>query len=142
MRREGWSGRRSFRKNRRRQLGPDGRPKNPGPGLAPGMCPSQAHDRENLGMGGRELTEPSRTARPGVSRIEHPPRFDPYRTGPVSRMIHACRPARRRCSSTPFSPKTAALSHKSTSLRSSTTILPTRSGRYFQLWLRFGRTVE
>ena len=55
MRREGWSGRRSFRKNRRRQLGPDGRPKNPGPGLAPGMCPSQAHDRENLGMGGRRV---------------------------------------------------------------------------------------
>jgi hypothetical protein len=30
-------------------------PKDPGPGLAPGMCPSKAHDRENLGIGGRRV---------------------------------------------------------------------------------------
>jgi len=30
-------------------------PKDPGPGLAPGMCPSKAHDRENLGLGGRRV---------------------------------------------------------------------------------------
>ncbi len=30
-------------------------PKNPGPGLAPGMCPGRAHDRENLGLGGRRV---------------------------------------------------------------------------------------
>ena len=30
-------------------------PKNPGPGLAPGMCPTKAHDRENLGIGGRRV---------------------------------------------------------------------------------------
>jgi hypothetical protein len=28
-------------------------PKNPGPGLHPGHCPSKAHDRECLGLGGR-----------------------------------------------------------------------------------------
>jgi hypothetical protein len=28
-------------------------PKNPGPGLRAGRCPSPAHDRENLGCGGR-----------------------------------------------------------------------------------------
>lgn len=30
-------------------------PKDPGPGLAPGMCSSKAHDRENLGLGGRRV---------------------------------------------------------------------------------------
>lgn len=30
-------------------------PKDPGPGTAPGMCPSKAHDRENLGLGGRRV---------------------------------------------------------------------------------------
>jgi hypothetical protein len=30
-------------------------PKNPGPGLTPGMCPGKAHDRENLGLGGRRV---------------------------------------------------------------------------------------
>jgi hypothetical protein len=30
-------------------------PKNAGPGLQPGMCPSHAHDRENLGIGGRRV---------------------------------------------------------------------------------------
>ena len=30
-------------------------PKDPGPGLVPGMCPSKAHDRENLGVGGRRV---------------------------------------------------------------------------------------
>ena len=30
-------------------------PKDPGPGLAPGMCASRAHDRENLGLGGRRV---------------------------------------------------------------------------------------
>ncbi len=30
-------------------------PKNPGPGLTPGMCWSRSHDRENLGIGGRRV---------------------------------------------------------------------------------------
>jgi len=30
-------------------------PKNAGPGLAPGLCPSKTHDRENLGVGGRRV---------------------------------------------------------------------------------------
>ena len=30
-------------------------PKDPGPGLTPGMCTSKAHDRENLGLGGRRV---------------------------------------------------------------------------------------
>jgi hypothetical protein len=30
-------------------------PKNPGPGLVPGMCGNKAHDRENLGIGGRRV---------------------------------------------------------------------------------------
>ena len=30
-------------------------PKNAGSGLSPGMCPSKAHDRENLGLGGRRV---------------------------------------------------------------------------------------
>ncbi len=30
-------------------------PRNPGPGLAPGRCPSQSHDREHLGVGGRRV---------------------------------------------------------------------------------------
>jgi hypothetical protein len=30
-------------------------PKNPGPGLVPGMCGNEAHDRENLGIGGRRV---------------------------------------------------------------------------------------
>ena len=30
-------------------------PKDAGPGLAPGRCPSPAHDRENLGLGGRRV---------------------------------------------------------------------------------------
>ncbi len=30
-------------------------PKNAGPGLIPGMCPNKAHDRENLGIGGRRV---------------------------------------------------------------------------------------
>ena len=30
-------------------------PKNPGPGLVPGQCPKRAHDRENLGYGGRRV---------------------------------------------------------------------------------------
>ena len=30
-------------------------PKNAGPGLTPRMCPSKAHDRENLGLGGRRV---------------------------------------------------------------------------------------
>ena len=30
-------------------------PKDPGPGLIPGMCPGRAHDRENLGLGGRRV---------------------------------------------------------------------------------------
>jgi hypothetical protein len=30
-------------------------PKNPGPGLVPGMCANRAHDRENLGLGGRRV---------------------------------------------------------------------------------------
>ena len=30
-------------------------PKNAGPGLTPGMCSSKAHDRENLGLGGRRV---------------------------------------------------------------------------------------
>ena len=30
-------------------------PKNPEPGLVPGRCPSPAHDRENLGLGGRRV---------------------------------------------------------------------------------------
>ena len=30
-------------------------PKDPGPGLVPGLCPSRAHDRENLGIGGRRV---------------------------------------------------------------------------------------
>ena len=29
--------------------------KNPGPGLVPGMCGNKAHDRENLGIGGRRV---------------------------------------------------------------------------------------
>ena len=30
-------------------------PKDPGPGLIPGMCPGGAHDRENAGLGGRRV---------------------------------------------------------------------------------------
>ena len=30
-------------------------PKDAGPGLVPGLCPSRAHDRENLGIGGRRV---------------------------------------------------------------------------------------
>ena len=30
-------------------------PRTPGPGLAPGRCPSKAHDREHLGVGGRRV---------------------------------------------------------------------------------------
>jgi hypothetical protein len=30
-------------------------PKDPGPGLTPGMCGSKSHDRENLGLGGRRV---------------------------------------------------------------------------------------
>jgi Replication initiator protein, pSAM2 len=30
-------------------------PDNPGPGLIPGRCTSKAHDRENLGLGGRRV---------------------------------------------------------------------------------------
>ncbi|MGF1648359.1 MAG: replication initiator [Kineosporiaceae bacterium] len=30
-------------------------PKDPGPGLIPGMCPGRAHDRENTGLGGRRV---------------------------------------------------------------------------------------
>ena len=30
-------------------------PRHAGPGLAPGRCPSRAHDRENLGLGGRRV---------------------------------------------------------------------------------------
>ena len=30
-------------------------PQHPGPGLAPGWCPSPAHERENLGLGGRRV---------------------------------------------------------------------------------------
>ncbi|MGW5239242.1 replication initiator [Monashia sp. NPDC004114] len=30
-------------------------PKDPGPGLIPGQCPSKAHDRDNLGLGGRRV---------------------------------------------------------------------------------------
>lgn len=30
-------------------------PKDPGPGLVPGRCPSPAHDRDNLGLGGRRV---------------------------------------------------------------------------------------
>jgi hypothetical protein len=30
-------------------------PSNPGPGMRPGWCPSKAHDRENLGLGGRRV---------------------------------------------------------------------------------------
>jgi hypothetical protein len=30
-------------------------PDQPGPGLVPGSCPSPAHDRENLGLGGRRV---------------------------------------------------------------------------------------
>jgi hypothetical protein len=30
-------------------------PRNAGPGLVPGMCSSRAHDRENLGLGGRRV---------------------------------------------------------------------------------------
>jgi hypothetical protein len=30
-------------------------PKDPGPGLLPGQCPSKAHDRDNLGLGGRRV---------------------------------------------------------------------------------------
>jgi hypothetical protein len=30
-------------------------PRNPGPGLVPGMCVNKAHDRENLGIGGRRV---------------------------------------------------------------------------------------
>jgi hypothetical protein len=30
-------------------------PKDAGPGLVPGLCPSPAHDRENLGLGGRRV---------------------------------------------------------------------------------------
>jgi hypothetical protein len=30
-------------------------PKNPGPGLVPGMCGNKAHDREHLGIGGRRV---------------------------------------------------------------------------------------
>ncbi|MGO4360896.1 replication initiator [Terrabacter sp. RAF57] len=30
-------------------------PKDPGPGLVPGACPSKAHDRDNLGLGGRRV---------------------------------------------------------------------------------------
>jgi hypothetical protein len=30
-------------------------PRNAGPGLVPGMCGSRAHDRENLGLGGRRV---------------------------------------------------------------------------------------
>lgn len=30
-------------------------PKDPGPGLCPGQCSSPAHDRENLGIGGRRI---------------------------------------------------------------------------------------
>ena len=30
-------------------------PANPGPGLVPGRCPSPAHERENLGLGGRRV---------------------------------------------------------------------------------------
>ena len=30
-------------------------PRKPGPGLVPGMCPSRAHERENVGLGGRRV---------------------------------------------------------------------------------------
>ncbi|WP_256796216.1 replication initiator [Terrabacter sp. Ter38] len=30
-------------------------PKDPGPGLIPGACPSKAHDRDHLGLGGRRV---------------------------------------------------------------------------------------
>ena len=30
-------------------------PRHPGPGLTPGACPSKAHDREHLGLGGRRV---------------------------------------------------------------------------------------
>ncbi len=30
-------------------------PANPGPGLTPGRCPSPAHERDNLGLGGRRV---------------------------------------------------------------------------------------
>ncbi|HEX6054375.1 MAG TPA: replication initiator [Intrasporangium sp.] len=30
-------------------------PKDPGPGLIPGRCPSKAHERDNLGLGGRRV---------------------------------------------------------------------------------------
>ena len=30
-------------------------PDHPGPGLQPGRCPSKAHDREHLGLGGRRV---------------------------------------------------------------------------------------
>ncbi|MET1058216.1 MAG: replication initiator [Nocardioides sp.] len=30
-------------------------PRDPGPGLIPGMCSSRSHDRENLGLGGRRV---------------------------------------------------------------------------------------
>ncbi len=39
-------------------------PKNPGPGLVPGMCGNKAHDRENLGIGGRRV----QVSRPGRAR--------------------------------------------------------------------------
>jgi hypothetical protein len=30
-------------------------PRHPGPGMTPGRCPKRAHDRENLGLGGRRV---------------------------------------------------------------------------------------
>jgi hypothetical protein len=44
-------------------------PKNPDPGLVPGQCPSKAHDREHLGLGGRRVLVSRRWS--GKTLTEH-----------------------------------------------------------------------
>ena len=69
-------------------------PKNPTPGLRPGRCPRKAHDRENLGLGGRRVlaldsgrerhwpsTEPTGRrwcVRPWSRRASSPPRLNAW----------------------------------------------------------------
>jgi len=45
-------------------------PEDAGPGLVPGMCASPAHDRENLGLGGRRVPVSRRWS--GKTLTEHP----------------------------------------------------------------------
>ena len=44
-------------------------PEDAGPGLVPGMCASPAHDRENLGLGGRRVPVSRRWS--GKTLTEH-----------------------------------------------------------------------